>query len=86
MVTAADLEHVLREKLQASHVEVVDTSSGCGTSFEVVVVSAIFAEKKGLLQKHRAVNEAVKEHMAEIHAFSIKKAVTPEQWQQQQQQ
>ena len=39
--------------LQATHVEVVDTSSGCGTSFEVVVVSPIFVEKKGLLQKHR---------------------------------
>lgn len=57
----------------------------CGASFVVEIVSDEF-EGKRLLERHRMVNAALEEEMKEIHALSIKKAVTPEQWKQQQQQ
>ena len=51
----AQVESVLKEKLQASDVQVVDTSGGCGSSFEVAVVSEQFTGKK-LLERHRLVS------------------------------
>ncbi|KAJ3300373.1 hypothetical protein HK104_001336 [Borealophlyctis nickersoniae] len=72
------LERILREKLQAEHVSVVDTSDGCGQSFEVIIVSKLF-ERKPTLQRHRLVNDAAKEEISQIHAFS-QKTYTPEQW------
>ncbi|CAG8481430.1 9986_t:CDS:2 [Diversispora eburnea] len=68
-VTKESIEKTLREKLEAEHVEVVDTSGGCGNSFDVVIVSSIF-EGKSILQKHRLVNEACKSEIAQLHAFS----------------
>lgn len=41
-------------------------------------------EGKRLLERHRMVNAALEEEMKQIHALSIKKAVTPDQWKQQQ--
>ncbi|KAF6163649.1 hypothetical protein GIB67_036109 [Kingdonia uniflora] len=64
-------------------VEIIDTSGGCGASFAVEIVSDQF-EGKRLLERHRMVNTALAEEMKDIHALSIKKAVTPTQWQQQQ--
>ncbi|KAL4182755.1 hypothetical protein AMTRI_Chr11g151840 [Amborella trichopoda] len=63
--------------------EVIDTSGGCGASFTIEIVSEQF-EGKRLLERHRMVNAALAEEMKEIHALSIKKALTPLQWQQQQ--
>ncbi|PON83541.1 BolA-like [Trema orientale] len=63
--------------------EVIDTSGGCGASFAVEIVSEKF-EGKRLLERHRLVNTALEEEMKDIHALSIKKALTPEQWKQQQ--
>lgn len=54
----------------------------CGASFVVEIVSAQF-EGKRLLERHRLVNSALEEEMKQIHALSIKKALTPEQWKQQ---
>lgn len=42
----------LKEKLEATHVEVSDDSDGCGGKFSVIVVSKAF-EGKSLLQKHK---------------------------------
>ncbi|CAA2962669.1 BOLA2, partial [Olea europaea subsp. europaea] len=63
--------------------DVIDTSGGCGASFTVEIVSEKF-EGKRLLERHRMVNAALSEEMNQIHALSITKAVTPEQWKQQQ--
>ncbi|XP_019462719.1 PREDICTED: protein BOLA2-like [Lupinus angustifolius] len=82
-VTKEKVESSLEAKLNPSHIEVVDTSGGCGASFVVEIVSEQF-EGKRLLERHRMVNAALEEEMKEIHALSIKKAVTPEQWKQQQ--
>ncbi|XP_028798105.1 protein BOLA2 [Neltuma alba] len=82
-VTKEQVETSLTAKLNPSHMEVIDTSGGCGASFAIEIVSEQF-EGKRLLERHRMVNAALGEEMKEIHALSIKKAVTPEQWKQQQ--
>jgi len=55
---------------------VVDTSGGCGASYEVSVVSAAFAGKT-LLARHRLINDALRAEMAHIHALSVKRAEAP---------
>ena len=82
-VTKEQVELSLKAKLNPSHLEVVDISGGCGASFVVEIVSEQF-EGKRLLERHRMVNAALEEEMKQIHALSIKKAVTPDQWKQQQ--
>ncbi|KAL0718443.1 hypothetical protein Bca4012_067765 [Brassica carinata] len=57
----------------------VSSISSCGASFAVEIVSEQF-EGKRLLERHRIVNAALEEEMKEIHALSIKKAQTPQQW------
>lgn len=57
----------------------------CGASFKIEIVSEQF-EGKRLLERHRLVNSALAEEMKDIHALSITKALTPDQWKQQQQQ
>ncbi|KAH9625030.1 hypothetical protein KSS87_013433 [Heliosperma pusillum] len=83
-VTKEIVEATLTSKLSPTHLEVVDTSGGCGASFVVEIVSKEF-EGKRLLDRHRMVNAALEKEMQEIHALSIKKALTPEQWEQQSQ-
>ncbi|GLU13254.1 hypothetical protein SLE2022_298970 [Rubroshorea leprosula] len=63
--------------------EVIDTSGGCGAGFAIEIVSEQF-EGKRLLERHRMVNGALEEGMKQIHGLSIKKALTSEQWKQQQ--
>ncbi|XP_022158776.1 protein BOLA2 [Momordica charantia] len=81
-VTKEQLESTLNSKLNPHHLEVTDTSGGCGASFVIDIVSGQF-EGKRLLERHRLVNAALGEEMKQIHALSIKKALTPEQWKQQ---
>lgn len=79
MPSAADLIELLQQSaLAPSHVEVVDTSDGCGSKFEAIVVSEIFDGMK-LLERQRAVNDVISEPMKDIHAFSMK-TWTPAQY------
>lgn len=78
-VTKEDVVAALTSSLKPSHLEVLDTSGGCGASFEVEVVSEQF-EGKRLLERHRMVNAALAEQMKHIHALSIKKSLAPSQW------
>ncbi|KAL9544016.1 hypothetical protein MBANPS3_007833 [Mucor bainieri] len=77
-VTGDALKAVIIEKLGAQHVEVEDLSAGCGQMFEVVIVSPVF-EGKRLLARHKLVNEALKEEISKVHAFT-QKSYTPEEW------
>ncbi|KAI8811656.1 bola protein [Cladochytrium replicatum] len=80
-VSSVTIETLLREALDpVTFIDVRDTSGGCGSSFEVTVVSEKF---KGvpLLQQHRLVHQAVESEMKDIHAFS-QKTYTPERWAQ----
>jgi stress-induced morphogen len=74
MVTKQELETKLKT-LDPTHLEVVDTSDGCGQSFEVVIVSSAF-EGKNTIQRHRTINTLLKEEIQQIHAFS-QKCYTP---------
>ncbi|XP_037915897.1 bolA-like protein 2 [Hermetia illucens] len=75
------LKQKLTEKLEATHVEVIDESDGCGGKFSALVVSPQF-EGKTLIQRHRLVNSALSEELKTIHAFS-QKTFTPKQWAEQ---
>eukprot|EP00850_Spirogloea_muscicola_P007691 SM000039S14521 [mRNA] locus=s39:526909:528658:- [translate_table: standard] len=55
------------------------SGKSCGTSFEVAIVSPAF-EGQTLLKRHRLINDALKVEMADIHALSIRRALTPQQW------
>jgi stress-induced morphogen len=58
----------------------LDTSGGCGASFQVFIGTDKF-EDVALLDRHRMVNDALKEEMSAIHALQIK-AWTSTQWEQ----
>ncbi|GMH35783.1 hypothetical protein BSKO_03651 [Bryopsis sp. KO-2023] len=77
-IDASQVQKALEERLEASDVEVVDTSGGCGAAFEVYVVSQKFEGKK-VLERHRMVKSALEEEMKVIHALSIKRTWTPQQ-------
>lgn len=78
--TESHLKAKLIEKLEATHVEVLDESDGCGGKFSCVIVSPQF-EGKSLIQRHRLVNSALAEELKTIHAFS-QKTFTPQQWEE----
>ncbi|OQR96202.1 hypothetical protein ACHHYP_16540 [Achlya hypogyna] len=80
MVTPAEISQKLESALQVTYVQVEDNSDGCGTKFSIIVVSPLF-EGMGLLQRQRAVNDALKEEMSSIHALQMK-TWTPAQFEQ----
>jgi stress-induced morphogen len=57
---------------------VVDVSGGCGSSFDVLIVSAKF-DGVPLLQRQRSVNTALAALMSSIHALTMK-ALTPAEY------
>ncbi|KAK1986503.1 bola-like protein [Colletotrichum cereale] len=77
-ITEASLKAVLTERLQATHVEITDMSGGCGQAFTSTIVSPVF-EKQTSLKRHRLVNAALKDEIAQIHAWSAK-CQTPAEW------
>jgi len=82
------IESLLRERLAAQHVEVIDESvlhaghagaAGGGGHFRALVVSSRF-EGKSLVERQRLVYGALAEMLsAEIHALAMQ-TLTPEQW------
>ena len=81
MVSQADLERAIHQKL--GHIDtlfVSDVSGGCGQAFDVVIVSEQF-EGKRTLQRHRLVNDCLKDEIASMHAFS-QKTYTPKQFEE----
>jgi BolA protein len=84
----ARIESLLRERLAALHVEVIDEShlhvghagaAGGAGHFRAVVVSPAF-EGKSLVERQRLVYGALAEMMGpEIHALAVQ-TLTPEQW------
>ncbi|CAO3698277.1 unnamed protein product [Rhizopus microsporus] len=82
-ITSESLKAAIIERLQAQHAEVEDLSAGCGQMFEVVIVSPLF-EGKRLLARHKLVNEALKEEISKVHAFT-QKSFTPEEWEKKKQ-
>ncbi len=80
-------ESKMRERLaalNAEHLHVKDTSGGCGTFFQVVVVSSQF-EGKSLVACHRLVNDRLRQELPSIHGMQLI-VKTPAQWKELQQQ
>ncbi|KAI1274133.1 bola domain-containing protein [Xylaria sp. FL0933] len=77
-ITEESLKTALTERLKATHVEVTDMSGGCGQSFTSLIVSPVFAGQNSL-KRHRAVNAALRDEIAAIHAWSAK-CQTPEEY------
>ncbi|XP_074787085.1 bolA-like protein 2 [Athene noctua] len=75
--TAAALRERLERELGAEHVA-VEVAPGCAGSFRLLVVASAF-RGRGLLQRHRLVNEALGEELERIHALE-QRTLTPEQW------
>lgn len=73
-----EFEKRLKSELHAEHVEVEDSSGGCGQAFAVVVVSDLF-EGKNRLARHRLVNGAVKDLITAVHSFT-QKNYSPAEW------
>ncbi|RWS25514.1 bolA-like protein 2 [Leptotrombidium deliense] len=76
--SAEFIKSKLERELSTTHLEVNDVSDGCGAKFDCVIVTDKF-DGKPLLQRHRMVNEVLKEEMPAIHAFSMK-TLTSEQY------
>ena len=89
MMSSADLTQVLRERLTASHVEVIDETAQHaghaglpqvgGDHFSALIVAEQFTGKS-LVERHRAVYAVLQEELkTAIHALKIQ-AVTPSEW------
>ena len=59
VVTIAQLESKIKDKLGAKEIEITDTSGGCGASFEIGLVVSDSFEGKRALQRHRLVSTRV---------------------------
>lgn len=81
MVTADQVRQFIAAGLDCTHLEV----EGDGHHFYATVVSEAFAGKR-LVDRHRMVKEVIKTRLLnnEIHALSIVKAQTPDEWSGQQ--
>ncbi len=85
MTLQATLETKLGDALHPLHLEVVNESHmhsvapGSETHFKVLVVSDAF-EGLGLVDRHRRVNEILRDELrGGVHALSIR-ALAPSQW------
>ena len=88
MTTSERIEQRLRERLAPAHLEIHDDSAkhvghrgatSSGGHYRLVVVSDEF-EGRTLIERHRLVNEAVRDLFgSQIHALSMR-TLTPEQW------
>jgi stress-induced morphogen len=83
---AASIESKLSKELQPLHLEIRNEShmhnvpANSETHFKVIVVSEKFVQLPTPLQRHRRVNEILKEELqGPVHALSIV-TKTPEQW------
>jgi BolA protein len=85
MILQPIIEKKLKEKFEPVHMEIVNESykhnvpAEAEYHFKVVLVAKSF-EGQGLIQRHRAVNEVLKEELVEaLHALSLH-TYTPEEW------
>jgi stress-induced morphogen len=75
------LEVKIQSKIpNCTFVKVTDLSDGCGSKFDITVVSSEFMGK-AIIAQHRLVNKAIEEERKHIHAITLK-TKTPESWQQ----
>lgn len=59
------------------HVEVVDTSGGCGSMYDIYVSSPMF-RGKSLVAQHKLVTGVLKSEIAAMHGLTIRTATPTE--------
>ncbi|KAJ8400519.1 hypothetical protein AAFF_G00396430 [Aldrovandia affinis] len=65
------ITRILKERFpQATSVEVVDISGGCGDMYEVHIESVEFKGKR-TVQQHQLVNQALKDEIKQMHGLRI---------------
>lgn len=62
---------LLRERLAAVDVVVRDVSGGCGSFFEIKVVSPLFVGMS-VVRQHRAVNTVLEAEIGKMHGLTLK--------------
>lgn len=77
------LNELLRRELDATTLEIEDTSGGCGAFFRLLVVSPKFTGLS-LIKQHRLVNQTISQHLANLHGLTIT-TFTEDQWKTKQQ-
>lgn len=79
MIPIKEIESKIKEKIKASHLEVVDLRGG--DHIQVIVVSPDF-ENKSLVEQHKIIYDILSGEMKsnEIHALTLK-TYSPTQWQ-----
>eukprot|EP01041_Mallomonas_annulata_P000177 gene177-303_t len=78
VINSTQLENKISDVLGATFVRATDMSDGCGSKFEIIIVSERFAGIP-LVSQHRLVHGAIDEERKSIHALTLK-TVTPETW------
>lgn len=71
MPSIKEISIELNKNLIIPILEIEDKSSGCGESFDLVIVSDDF-NGMNLLERQRRVNTILKDLMKEIHALTMK--------------
>ncbi|KAJ1424035.1 bola protein [Ochromonadaceae sp. CCMP2298] len=75
VITAEELEATIQANLPGvEFVKAVDESDGCGSKFEIEIVSEVF-KGKTLLAQHRMVHKVIEEQRPHIHALTLKTKV-----------
>ena len=79
MIPLAEIERKIKEKIETSHLEVIDLRGG--DHIQVILVSPDF-ENKTLVEQHKVVYDVLQAEMKtnEIHALTLK-TYSPLQWQ-----
>lgn len=67
---AQGIREKLVSELEATHVELEDTSGGCGSFFRVKVVSPQF-DGMSRIKQHRLVNDILAPEIAQIHGLTV---------------
>lgn len=65
-----ELMNLLKVQLNATSVEVKDTSGGCGAMYSVFVQSPLF-EGLTKIKQHRMVHEALKKEIPNLHGLTV---------------
>lgn len=78
MISIKEIESKIKQKIKASHLEVVDLRGG--DHIQVIVVSPDF-ENKSLVEQHKIIYDTLEDEMKtnEIHALTLK-TFSPVEW------
>ena len=68
--TESAIEQKLQKALSVQHVEVRDTSGGCGTMFQIRLVAQEF-QNKSIVQQHKVVTKVLKDDISQWHGFTL---------------